>query len=298
MATGVTMAKKAEISRKEPVEQILFRSDHVFLCLLVHRRHRLIRVIDFRTGNFPLKKIFIQSVAQREQAHKVFTLVERDEVTGWQRLGFTKEGTIPGYYKRSDAFLMSRFADGTSAAPPDDKNMLADARKVAKEIPEPTRGFKLRAIAHEEAITMGKKLNGRRPLTQFDPFGRGGLRLYLGVGLDRHPTENVISTEYQDCFSNAYIEFLYSPKDPAESGATLLGLRTMLQEIQNRGIVAAYGFGRADDEALAAVFIAAGFRKTGRLAQHDRDGDKFVDAYLFTKKLQQPDMEPLPDGTR
>ena len=72
----------------------------------------------------------------------------------------------------------------------------------------------------------------------------------------------------------------------------------MLQEIQNRGIVAAYGFGRADDEALAAVFIAAGFRKTGRLAQHDRDGDKFVDAYLFTKKLQQPDMEPLPDGAR
>src|SRR5207248_9673252 len=43
---------------------------------------------------------------QREGMEKVYTLVERDEVATWVKLGFAKEGNIPGFYKRSDAFLL------------------------------------------------------------------------------------------------------------------------------------------------------------------------------------------------
>jgi hypothetical protein len=50
--------------------------------------------------------MFVLSLGQREGVEKVYTLVERDEVGTWVKLGFAKEGTIPGFYKRSDAFLL------------------------------------------------------------------------------------------------------------------------------------------------------------------------------------------------
>ena len=70
------------------------------------------RVIDFRAGPTHAKRLFVLSLAQREGVSKVYTLVERDEVQTWMKLGFAKEGNIPGFYKRSDAFLL-----GCSAAP-------------------------------------------------------------------------------------------------------------------------------------------------------------------------------------
>ena len=44
----------------------------------------------------------IQNVARREGVEKVVLLVEKDEVSSWTRVGFVREGTIPGFYKRSD----------------------------------------------------------------------------------------------------------------------------------------------------------------------------------------------------
>src|SRR5260370_36580628 len=74
--------------------------------MLINRRARTMRVIDFRAGPTNAKRLFVQSVAQREGVEKVYTLVERDEVQTWHKLGFLKEGNIPGFYKRSDAFLL------------------------------------------------------------------------------------------------------------------------------------------------------------------------------------------------
>ena len=65
------------------------------LCLLLNRRTRSIRVIDFRAGALPAKRLYIQSVATQENVEKVITLVEKDEVSSWTRVGFVREGTIP-----------------------------------------------------------------------------------------------------------------------------------------------------------------------------------------------------------
>ena len=51
---------------------------------------------------------------------KVYTLVERDEVATWVKLGFSKEGSIPAFYKRSDAFLLGCMV--LPAAPPRDRD--------------------------------------------------------------------------------------------------------------------------------------------------------------------------------
>jgi hypothetical protein len=107
------MAAKAWGSQQKPVDEVFFQNEAVSLCLLINRRARTMRVIDFRAGPTSAKRLFVLSLAQREGVDKVYTLVERDEVATWVKLGFAKEGNIPGFYKRSDAFLL-----GSTVPPP------------------------------------------------------------------------------------------------------------------------------------------------------------------------------------
>jgi hypothetical protein len=100
------MAAKIWGSQQKVVEEVSFQNEAVSLCLLINRRARTMRVIDFRAGPTSAKRLFVLSLAQREGVEKAYTLVERDEVQTWLKLGFSKEGTIPGFYKRSDAFLL------------------------------------------------------------------------------------------------------------------------------------------------------------------------------------------------
>ena len=104
------MAVKSWGSQQKAIEEIFFQNEHVSLCLLVNRRAKTMRVVDFRAGPSDAKRLFVMSLAQREGAEKVFTLVERDEVATWIKLGFAKEGNIPGFYKRSDAFMLGALA--------------------------------------------------------------------------------------------------------------------------------------------------------------------------------------------
>ena len=100
------MAAKAWSSQQKAVEEVFFQNDAVSLCLLINRRAKTMRVVDFRAGPTTAKRQFVLSLARREGMEKAYTLVERDEVSTWVKLGFAKEGNIPGFYKRSDAFLL------------------------------------------------------------------------------------------------------------------------------------------------------------------------------------------------
>src|SRR5450432_3263264 len=93
-------------AQQKSVEEVFFQNDSVSLCLMIHRRAKTMRVIDFRAGPSNAKRMFVLALAQREGMEKVYTLVERDEVSTWIKLGFAREGNIPGFYKRSDAFLL------------------------------------------------------------------------------------------------------------------------------------------------------------------------------------------------
>jgi len=111
-------------------EEVFVRNDVVSLCLLLNRRARQMRVIDFRAGASPAKKLFVQSIARRERIEKVVVLVERDECATWARLGFVREGNIPGFYKRSDAFIMGCVVppiDGSAPAKADPKPRMAES---------------------------------------------------------------------------------------------------------------------------------------------------------------------------
>ena len=94
-------AKTGTNAANSGVDELLFHNATVSLCLLVNRRHSTLRIIDFRAGPTVAKRSFVVAAAKREGVEKVFTLVERDEVATWTRLGFTREGSIPSFFKHA-----------------------------------------------------------------------------------------------------------------------------------------------------------------------------------------------------
>ena len=290
LQNNIPKAVMVEKEKSEAVRQIMLRSEHVFMCLLRNRTHNHIRVIDFRTGNFPVKKIFVNSVVQEERAHKVFTLIERDEVSGWQRLGFSKEGTIPGFYKRSDAYVMSKLFNDGSPPPTgeyDEKLVIQNAKKVGKELTESKiPACRIRVVDLETTTTIREGAPPERlQLTHFDPFGRHGDRLFLHASTRRGGHENVLSAEYQDCFGNAHFELLFAPSTQTELAVAYAGLQQMLTVLADRGVVAVFAFARVDREMLNGLYAAAGFRRTGLLQHQCKNGESYIDEILWSRKL-------------
>ena len=124
------MVDRTLLANKPIVEEVHLRDSQVYICLVVNRRHKSARIVDFLAGNFPAKQAAIYNIAHREGIERVYTLVEREESTGWAKAGYAREGSIPGYYKRSDAHLMGHLIhsppmvdeDGNAVAPTADMN--------------------------------------------------------------------------------------------------------------------------------------------------------------------------------
>jgi hypothetical protein len=277
------------------VEERHFRSDNAFLCLLLNRRTKQIRVIDFRAGALPAKRLFIQSVAQREGVEKVILLVEKDEVSSWTRVGFVREGTVPGFYKRSDGHLVgcvigqktASVEAGEAAQRLADKTINA-AKKLAAEFEE-VKGVTVKPATEKAALSardsLWRKVDGTYGC--FDAFGRDAARLYIEV-TSKKIKPNYLSAEYQDCFGHSLIEILRRPKGSAELSAAVAGLRGIEEDLKRREIVSAFAFAPVDDIELAAAFLAAGYRKTGLLARGVLAEGKRSDAILWTRKLADP----------
>ena len=297
MASANAKVASAKRTKKKPtVEELYFRSDSAYLCLLLNRRTRSIRVIDFRAGALPAKRLYIQSVATQENVEKVITLVEKDEVSSWTRVGFVREGTIPGFYKRSDGHLCGCvIGDKTASVEVSDASAkLTDktinaAKKAAKDVPDKVRGATVRVVSEKDALAARDAAWRRGPvLGSFDTFGRDADRVFYEATVKRSKA-NYLSAEFQDCFGHALIEVLRAPANEGEMLAVASGLSTMGDELQERGIVAAFSFAPNDDVELSTAFLAAGYRKTGLLAQAvlDEDGGR-KDAILWTRKLANP----------
>lgn len=288
-------AKAAAEPPKAVVEELKFRSENAYLCLLVNRRNKLIRVIDFRAGALPAKRLFIQSVAKQEEIQKVITLVEKDEVSSWTRVGFVREGTIPGFYKRSDGHLCGCVIGdkGTTVEITDAAQRLAEktmnaAKKNLKDVPEKIKGATAAEIEEDEALEARDAAVGKNAAYEsFDAFGRDAARLYFKSSL-KGAKDNVISAEYQDCFGHALVQILLRPSADKDVQVTTHGVRELCENLKERGIVAAFAFAPIDDVPLATVFTAAGFRKTGLLALGVQDGKDRKDAILWTRKLANP----------
>jgi hypothetical protein len=318
------MAAKAWGSQQKAVEEIFFQNDAVSLCLMVNRRVRTMRVIDFRAGPTDAKRLLVLSLGQREGVEKAYTLVERDEVATWVKLGFTKEGNIPGFYKRSDAFLLGctvpppgraklldrvvvdpdevtsqseirlTAAEPSGPAPMTPAQALMErtisvARKAIKDFPEKTiPTAKVAPIGEVESRkAVAAALKTGRALTAFEPFGRDAVRRHF-VATARGGFELHASTESQACFGNAFLELLQSPRTDAERLATMGALRAFCDRLTSEGVVSCFSLAPRDDLPLAKAYLYNGFRRTGLLTGHLMVGNQRKDAILWARKLANP----------
>ena len=163
------MANAAYIGYQPLVEKIV-RNEDIFCSLLFDYTNRTLRVVDFRGGNFQNKHAYLENILIKEGMRKIFTLIERDDMNGWQRVGYHREGSIPGYYKRSDAYIMSRIydADFDAKIPQGEENlenkgMLNDIKVVGKKLSESKDpGIKVDPISDMEVLQIIAAEQARR----------------------------------------------------------------------------------------------------------------------------------------
>ena len=300
---------------KRGVEEMFVQNEAVSLCLLLNRRARTMRVVDFRAGPSHAKRIFVLKLAQREGIEKVYTLVERDEVSTWVKLGFAKEANIAGFYKRSDAFILGCSVDehaletfrvpigieeddeptleASPGSPAHDfaEKTLVHAKKHAKELHDrPLPPTKVNVVNETDSAvkkTIEKAVKTGRALTAFEAFGRDVERRFFQL-TSRGGFELIASTEQQSCFGNAFIELLNGPKTEPERIATVAALKALCDKLLAEGVVSCFAMAPSDDVALSTAFVFNGFRRTGLLLNHVTVGGERRDAIVWSRKLANP----------
>lgn len=313
--TKKQLAKGEPMAPAHGVEELFLRNDTVSLCLLVNRRAKTMRVVDFRAGPSNGKRVHVLKFARREELEKIYTLVERDEVGTWLKMGFTREANIPGFYKRSDAFILGCSVSTSpiegdlrmSAGGDDDlddeddedetrraavdaaERTLAKAKKATKELLD--RQLPLTKIAPAKDADARKAVDRAvrtgRALTAFEPFGRDVTRRAFTLA-SRGGFELVASVETQSCFGNAFVELLTGPSSEAERIGTVAALRTLCDTLAAEGVVSCFALTPSDDVALATAFVFNGFRRTGLLQNHLTVGRDRKDAIVWSRKLAAP----------
>lgn len=283
--------------RRDTVEELHFRSHNAFLCLLLNRRTKVIRVIDFRAGAVPAKRLFIQNVAAREGMEKVVALVEKDEVGAWTKVGFQREGTIPGFYKRSDGHLLGWLVGGVKGTDTATRTKAVEktinAAKKLQKAGGRRVAVSVKDVAADIALEARDAAWRKTPaIAPFDAFGRGVRREYFSC-TPRGGEPNYVSCEIEDCFSHAMLEVLRRPENDAERQAISEGLSYVSESLLLRNIVSGFAFAPASDIELSAAFLDAGFRKTGILSKGTLNAEQREDTIVWTRKLANPDREQM-----
>lgn len=293
-ATPVAKKVNKPDPNKPISETLYFRTDNAYLCMILNRRTAFARVIDFRAGTLPAKRLYIQSTAQQEGIAKVIVLVEKDEVSSWTKVGFVREGSVPGFYKRSDGHLCGCvIGDRTASVSISDasakraEKTINAGKKHGKNIPEEIKATIKSAetsVVHKARDAAWKKGDA---FASFDTFGRDAAEMFFKVEA-KGARSNFLRAEYQDCFGHSMMELLYAPENEHDILATTAVLREAGETLKDRGIVSAFLFAPTDHVELAIALTAAGYRKTGLLAQAVLFEGEHKDAILWSRKLANP----------
>ncbi len=307
---------RAKDRRSNQLVERVVRNEDIFCSILLDQWNRTLRVVDFRGGNFQAKHNYLERVLMSEGMRKIFTLIERDDMSGWQRIGYQREGAIPGYYKRSDAYVMSRLydADFQTEAPTNEesqeqKDFFQKVKVLAKKISEQkaptiradmiTENEASEAIRAEVARAGGAKTTAKTKKPKkmkmsttleanppvFPQFSRAVEHFHMIAQNRRTKQANVFGAEYQDCFGNAKIDICFSPTTRVDQNLAFKGLTTFIDQLTEQGAVSLFALAQADDVPCNALFAAAGFRNTGWLHGQILSGSGLVDQLLWTRKL-------------
>lgn len=294
------MIDRTSAPSRPVIEEVHFRNEVVYVSLVVNRRHRSARVVDFLAGNFPQKVAAIDAIAIKQGIERVYTLVEKEESTGWSKVGYAREGSIPGYYKRSDAYLMGRVVgaapltpeEGTATVPLADstraEKTLTAAKKLLDSVPSVPRGVKTAMISEFEINVMRDTVKAKKATPWFeDRFGRSGTRLHAAARPTRASAklnDQLVSADLQEPFGNAYLQLASYPSKPEDAALMVSALGALTEQLRTREITCTFAVAPSDSQWTSTAMLTAGFKKTGLLARHLLIGEKRVDAILWTRR--------------
>lgn len=302
------MAATTQRAVTDALDELSFNNTAVSMCMLVNRRHATVRVIDFRAGATLAKRNFVLNTARREGIEKLFVLVERDEVHSWARLGFRREGSIPSFYRRSDAWIMGAVV--ASVGPMRPERAYGEDDDEDDELEEPLPALELADKAVERAKRLHKETSDKpvpvtkvvackrdaalkavsvahkagRALTGFEQFSRDAERHFLTLS-GKGGFEVIASYEVQPSFASSMLELLTGPRDESERQLTTGAIRALVGHLAESGTMSAFSIVPADDVPLGSCFVANGFRKSAVLASHLVVGNQRKDAIVWSKKL-------------
>lgn len=302
------MAAKSSPKENSGTEELFFHNNAVSLCLLVNRRHRTLRIFDFRAGPTPTKRDFVLAIAKRESIDKVFIVVERDQVVTWSRLGFSREGSIPAFYRRNDAWMMgavvSQIRPMRLDSEIDDDELLQSDTDfaanlfAAKTIQKATALLRDKPIARLPTLKMSpagdadlKKAlltaeRAGRALSGFEFFGRDVERKSWAFK-GKSATAVFAGWEIQPSFGSALVELLCAPKNEGERDAAASALQTMCAKLLDAGVFSTFAFSPGDDALTAQAYLASGFKRCAVVARHFLVSGERKDAIVWSKKLTE-----------
>ncbi len=283
------------------IDEVHVRREGIHVSLVVNRRQRSARLVDYLAGNFVTKQQHLDAIARREGIERIYTLVEKEESLGWSRVGYAREGTIPSYYKRSDAYLLGRVItdpptvteEGAPATVPADTNaaekVLTAAKRLVPEVTLP-KGVKVEVLDDHKALASGAVApHTRKSAAWFEErFGSIGDRVHVVARAARAPkvTDQVVTGELQEPFGNAFVQYALHPTKPDEARLLAAALAGLHEVLRAREIGCAFAVSPADNPLAAAVFVQGGYRRTGVLSRHLVSGDHRIDALLWTRRAE------------
>ena len=286
-------------------EQVDVSRGEVSLCLIMNHRTKAMRVIDFRAGSQANKFELLRDAALKYGMERAFTVVEREESTTWGRLGFQKEGSIPGFYKRSDAYILgmdieplpaarsgtrikiSGSAPGKSAADRAERAYQA-SRRFLRGAPDTLPKVNVAPARDQDidkAFSNAEKMG--RTLTGMDQFGRD-VQKDLQLCTARGGFSLLVGVEAQPCFDNAFVEALCAPRGDKETWLTAAAFEKICAQLVKEGIVSAFALSPSESVELSAAYLRAGFKRTGLLPNHLRVAGQKADAVLWSRRLADP----------
>lgn len=272
------------MSEPSHVEIRSLRKGDLNMRLVINHVHGHMRIMDYRVGNYPLKRDLLDELAAREGLRKVFTLVEKQDSNNWRNVGFFREGVYPAFFRTADAYAMSRVYDERgkhdgSAAPVKStagEKVAFPGRKLRK--PDGLRMSAVEDVGQRSEVMSG--LNGE---LQALPFGREEAPdVILHVEAARH--EGWALAEIDDSFGHATLGFAPAPTGDAELVLSAYALNRVVSEVQERGISNMYGLSPSDDRWTNELYAGLGFKVTGRLVSHLNVGGEHATALVWNRR--------------
>lgn len=263
-----------------PLSQHYYRRGNVDFAFVLNERDKNLRVFDFRVGSYPEKRDFFDRIARETHLRKVYLVVEKRDSTSWRNVGFSREGTIPGYFRTVDALVMCRHYDegGAPISAPKLK-----PRKYEEDSLDLPPGLRPVVVTDGAALEGAVQRFGTD--VQYVPFSRDRKGPDVGVRAKLGRRELWVTAETDSAYAHGKIDILTTPHDCREAAALRECTRRLCEVLDQRDLDTVFAPCLADDDLCNRVFSELGFRTTARLANHLSRGDDLVGVHVWHRRL-------------